>query len=148
MPQSGAIMGVLTLVVTKWPDQYLVLIFFPFVSIPALCHCKFNGAHSCAHARIIIPLAPIHPFTKQMVPSLCPESLTRSLFRSFSPVLYVCLIKGFLSPKTFLRARCFFSLFVSLFHFHHTLFRGHAGACVNSESLFQTLFLCIHFFVK
>ena len=29
-------MGVMTLVVTKWPDLNLILIFFPFVSIPAL----------------------------------------------------------------------------------------------------------------
>ena len=39
-------------------------------------HCEFNGARSCAHARKTKPLAPIHPFTKQMVPLLCPESLT------------------------------------------------------------------------
>ena len=39
-------------------------------------HCEFNGAHSCAHAQKTIPLAPIHPFTKQMVLSLCPELLT------------------------------------------------------------------------
>ena len=96
-------------------------------------------------------MAPIHPFTKQMVPSLCPESLTRSLWRSFPPVLCVRLIKGFLPPKTFLRARGFFFLFlfffVCFFHFHRTLFRGHTGACVNPGSFFQTLFLCIHFFV-
>ena len=100
----------------------------------------------CIHARKTIPLAPIHPFTKQMVPSLCPESLTRSLFRSFSPVLCVHLIKGFLPPETFLRAS-FFSLFLC-FIFIAKFFRGHAGACVNPRSFFQTLFLCIHFFVK
>ena len=31
---------------------------------------------SCAHARKIIPLAPIHSFTKQIVPSMYEESLT------------------------------------------------------------------------
>lgn len=36
LPQSGAIMGIMTMVVTKWPDLTLVLVFFPFVSIPAL----------------------------------------------------------------------------------------------------------------
>ena len=37
LPQSGAIMGVMTMVVTKWPaDLYLRFIFFPFVSIPAI----------------------------------------------------------------------------------------------------------------
>ena len=110
-------------------------------TILSTSHCEFNGARSCAHARKTIPLAPIHPFTKQMVPSLCPESLTRSLFRSFSPVLYVRLIKGFLSPKTFLRARRSFSLFVSLFHFHLTLFHRHAGACVNPGSFSNSLFV-------
>ena len=69
-----------------------------------------------------ISLAPIHPFTKQMVPSLCPESLTRSLFRLFSPVLCARLIKGFLPPKAFLCARRL--LLLSLFHFHRTLFVG------------------------
>ena len=30
----------------------------------------------CAHARKTIPLAPIHSFTKQIVPSMYEESLT------------------------------------------------------------------------
>ena len=115
--------------------------------------CQHNRPVPSAHARKTIHMAPIHPFTKQMVPSLCPESLTRSLWRLFSPVLCLRLIKGFLPPKTFIRTRrffsCFFvSLFVCFFHFHRTLFRGHMGACVNPGSFFQTLFLCIHFFVK
>ena len=76
-------------------------------------HCEFNGARLCAHARKTIPLAPIHSFTKQMVPSLCPESLTRSLSRSFSPVLCVCLIKGFLPPKHFYACVVFLCFFVS-----------------------------------
>lgn len=33
---SGAIMGVMALVVTKWPDLKLMLVFFPFVPIPAI----------------------------------------------------------------------------------------------------------------
>ena len=32
----------------------------------------------------------------------------------------------------------FFSTF---FHFHHTIFRGLVGACVNPKSIFQTLFV-------
>ena len=39
-------------------------------------YCKFNGARLCAHARKTIPLAPIHSFTKQIVPSMYQESLT------------------------------------------------------------------------
>ena len=39
-------------------------------------HCEFYGARLCAHARKTIPLAPIHSFTKQIVPSMYEESLT------------------------------------------------------------------------
>ena len=39
-------------------------------------HCEFYGARSCAHARKAIPLAPIHSFTKQIVPSMYQDSLT------------------------------------------------------------------------
>ena len=80
-----------------------------------------------------IPLAPIHPFTKQFVPSMHQKSFTRRLLRSFSPVLCVRLIKGFLLSITlnFLHARRFFFFFVCFFHFHRTPFRGLAGACVN-----------------
>ena len=111
-------------------------------------HYEFNGARSCAHARKTIPLAPIHLFTKQMVPSLCPESLTRSLFQSFSSVFCMHPIKCFLPSITFLCARRFFYFLVCFFRFHCTLFRGLAGACMNSGKFFQTLFLCIHFFVE
>ena len=31
---------------------------------------------ACAHARKTIPLVPIHPFTKQIVPLVCEELLT------------------------------------------------------------------------
>ena len=37
---------------------------------------QFYGGRSCAHARKTIPLAPIHSFTKQIVPSMYEESLT------------------------------------------------------------------------
>ena len=38
--------------------------------LPLLWH------RSCAHARKTIPMAPIHPFTKQIVPSMYQESFT------------------------------------------------------------------------
>ena len=38
--------------------------------------CEFNGTHSCAHARKTIPLAPIHLFTKQIVPSMYQKLFT------------------------------------------------------------------------
>ena len=78
--------------------------------------CPFVCPRSKNH-----PLAPIHPFSKQMVPSLCPESLTRHSMRSFSLVLCVRLIKDFLPSITLLSACCF-SFFLSFFHFHCTLF--------------------------
>ena len=81
-------------------------------TILSTSHCEFNGTRSCLHTRKSIPLAPFHPFTKQMVPSLCPESLTRGLSQSFSPVLRKHPIKCFLPSITFLRARHFF-LFLS-----------------------------------
>ena len=51
------------------------------------------------------------------------------------------IIKGFqkLLSITVLRTRSFLFL-VCFFHFHCTLFCGLAGACVNPESIFQTLF--------
>ena len=82
-------------------------------------HCEFNGACSCTHARKTIPLAPIHLFTKQIVPSLCPESLTQSLSKSFSSVFRRRPIKCFLPSITnniFTRAS-FFLCFIS----SHTL---------------------------
>ena len=39
-------------------------------------HCEFYGARLCADARKTISLAPIHSFTKQIVPSMYEESLT------------------------------------------------------------------------
>ena len=54
-----------------------------------------------------------------------------------------------LLPQNFLMRQSFFSstFFLSFFHFHHTLFRGLAGARVNPGRFFQTLFLYIHLFV-
>ena len=49
-------------------------------------------------------------------------------------------INSLLSSITFLRACFFLCLFV--LSFSCTLFHGLAGACVNSESILQTLFLC------
>ena len=99
---------------------FLLNLLIAQLPILSTSHCEVNSARSCTHARKTIYLAPIHPFTKQMVPSLCPESLTRSLSKLFSPVFRMCLIKGFLPSITFLHT-CHFFLSVSLFHFHRTL---------------------------
>ena len=98
-------------------------------------HCEFNGTRSCTHAQKTIPLVPIHPFTKQIVPSLCPESLPRSLSQSSSPVLCEGPIKCFLPSITFYVCVIFF------FHFHRTLFCGLEGACVNPGIFLNSLFM-------
>ena len=65
--------------------------------------------HPCSKT---IPLALINLFTKQIAPSLCPESLTQCSLKLFSPVFHMSLIKGFLPSITFLYMHRFF-LFVS-----------------------------------
>ena len=103
---------------------------------------------SCAHARKTIPLAPIHPFTKQMVPSLYPESLARSLSRSFSPVLCARLYKraSFHQRTLFTRTSFFFFVcfFVSLFHFHRTLFSWACGSLREAPEVFFSNSLFVH----
>ena len=37
-------------------------------------HYEFYETHSCTHTQKTIPLAPIHSFTKQIVPSLYQQS--------------------------------------------------------------------------
>ena len=86
-------------------------------------HCQCNDTRSCSHAQKTIPLAPIHPFTKQMVrtfivPRIVDPKLIQIVFTCFSyEALFLC-VRGFF-------------LFVSLFHFHCTLFSWVVGACVN-----------------
>ena len=45
-------------------------------TIPKYQPLRAYGTHLCAHTRKTIPLAPIHSFTRQMVPSLGEEWLT------------------------------------------------------------------------
>ena len=85
---------------------------------------------SCAHARKTIPLAPIHSFTKQIVPSMYQESMSWSRLISITRVFRNHLINTPFHQKYFRRP----SFFSSLFHFHRTLFRGLVGACVNPGS--------------
>ena len=104
------------------------------------------------------PLAPIHPFTKQSVPSMHQELFTRSLLRSFSPVLCVCLIKGFLPSITFLCVCHFFLLCLFLSFSSHTFswacgslrepwkfFSFCAFTCMSNNSLISQPNLCQHF---
>ena len=97
-------------------------------------HCEFNGACWCAHTRKIIPLAPIHLFTRQIV--LYRQSAINCTAFPLAPY------KLPPSINNILRARHFF--LVCFFHFHRTLFRGFVGACMNpgSFSLFVHSLLC------
>ena len=89
-----------------------------------------------------IPLASIHLFSKQMVPSLCPESLTQHSLRLFSPVLCVCLIKGFLPSITFLRARRFFFYFFCFIFIAHFLWAC-GSLCEPQKFSSFCLFTCL-----
>ena len=89
-----------------------------------------------------IPLAHIHSFTKQIVSSLCPESLTRSLSKSFSPVFCIHHIKHFLPSITLLHTHHFFFVSFSLY-----TFSWGCGSLRAPQKFFQTLFLYIHFFI-
>ena len=97
-------------------------------------HCEFYGACLCIHARKTIPLALIHPFTKQLISSLYQESLTSILKRFVSPVPLLRLINHFLPLKTFLRMRCFF-----LFLFHRTPFLWACGSLREPRKYFFKL---------
>ena len=99
-------------------------------------HRKFNGTCLCAYSRKTIPLAPIHLFTKQMVPSLCPELLTKSLSKLFSPAFLMHPIKCFLPSIT---SSHFFFVCLFLSFSLHT-FCGLAGVCVNLGSFSNSFY--------
>ena len=78
-------------------------------------HCKFYGAHSCAHGQKTIPLALIHPFTRQIVATF---SVSRIKVHRNCPV-----------------TKCFYAAVVFSF-FHLFLSHTFCGACVTPcESL-------------
>ena len=83
------------------------------------------------HTQKTIPLAPIHSFTKHIVPLLCQESLTRSSLRSFSPVLYMGLTKCYLPSKKFYVRIIFF--FVSTYSFSSHTFLWASGSLRDSS---------------
>ena len=99
----------------------------------------------CDYARRTILSRPICPFTRQLVPSLFEESISRSSSTSIQPFFRYSLINAFLSPQKFLRSSRFFLL--CFFYFHRTLFSGACGSFREPRKFFQTLFLYIHLFV-
>ena len=102
----------------------------------------------CDYARRTILSRPIRPFTRQLVPSLFEESISRSSSTLIQPFFWYSLINAFLSPQKFLHSSRFFSLFVCFFYFHCTLF---SGACRSfreprkffSNSLFIHSLVCL-----
>ena len=66
---------------------------------------------SCAHARKTIPLAPIHSFTKQIVPSMYQESLSWNRWTSItqSPYKLPPSIKNILGARRFFLHRTLLS---------------------------------------
>ena len=84
----------------------------------------------CAHTRKTIPLAPIHSFTKHYSTFNVSRIDELESFDIHYTSVPQSPYKHPPSIKNILGARRFFSLF----HFHRTLFRGLAGACVNPES--------------
>ena len=89
------------------------------------------------------PLAPIHLFTRQIVPSLYQQSSTCGSLQSIILLFHRHPINPLLPSITILRACHFFLCF---FHFQCTLFCGFAGACVNPGSFFSNS-LFVHSFV-
>ena len=65
--------------------------------------------HLCAHSRKTIPLAPIHWFTKQIVPSRYQESLVWSHLIFVTWVFRMRPINSFPSIKKYFRHPSFFS---------------------------------------
>ena len=81
-------------------------------------HCVFYGAH-CAttHDEPSFP-ALFNPFTRELVPLLFEESITRSSSKLVQPVFWYSLIKSFLPQKFFWRGSHFFlHCFIFIAHF-------------------------------
>ena len=80
----------------------------------------------CDYARRTILSHPIRPFTRQLVPSLFEESISRTSQKSIQPFFRYSLINAFLSPQKILHGSRFF-FFLSFF-LHRTLFSGACGS--------------------
>ena len=102
----------------------------PFLSTS---HCQFYGTCLCACAQQTIGFTDLL-VTREFVPSLFVESITRSSSKSVQPVFRYSLTNSFLSPKIFMR-QLYFS-FIS------HIFRGLAGTCVNPGSYIFKLSFC------
>ena len=95
-------------------------------------HCKFNGAHSCAHTQKTILLAPIYLFTKQIRSTFIVSIIVYLKLVEF--VFCMCLIKCLLATITFLHACHFFVFVVS---FYHTLMWACRSLCESQKFFFN-----------
>ena len=86
------------------------------------------------------PLALIHPFTK-IVPLLYSLSFIPKVCADWFHRFSVWAFKGLPSINNIFTCMPFF--LVCFFHFHLTLFRGLAGACVNPRSIFSLFVLSL-----
>ena len=89
----------------------------------------------CNYALRTILSQSIRQFTKDLVPSLFEESISRSWSKSVQTFSWYSLTNSFLLPQKF-----YLAVFFSFFHFDHTLFCGLAGAYVNPGSFFKLTF--------
>ena len=88
----------------------------------------------------IIPLEPIHPFTKQIVPSLYPSWFPRSSCRSFAPIFCKSIIRASFHEYNIFTCMSFFLCFIFIAHRFCEL----AGAYVDPGSIFSnSLFIRI-----
>ena len=111
--------------------------------ILSISHYEFNGARLCTQAQ-----KPsfwhqfYYLFTKHTLPPLYPYSLINAKFVeivftgfSYAPYKMPPSINNIFTNVSFF----------SLFYFHHTLFHGLAGVCMDPRTF---AFLCIQLYVK
>ena len=85
-------------------------------------HCKFNGAHSCAHVRKTIPIPLVLKFNTFIVPSINIESISPMMKRCRLSLFSSYLSRSHLPGPFVWSARRFF-IFLSFFRFSsHTFF--------------------------
>ena len=84
----------------------------------------------CDYARQTIHSHPIHPFTRQLVPSLFEESISLEIYSAI-----LLIVNAFLSPQKILCGSRFF--FLTFFHFHHTLFSWACGSFREPQKFFS-----------
>ena len=95
-----------------------------------------------------IPLAPIHPFSKQMIATFIVSRITESTLVEIVFPSYLCApYKGLPSINNILR-RCHFFLCSLFLSFSSHTFSWTCRSLREPWKFFSNSLLCIHFFVK